>query len=96
MAQFNRADKGKWYLLPRKSARPPIVIETPPAFVWHYANAFETENGDVVVDACTYEEFNLGEFDMLKPSTIPRGILMRHTISPSAQTAKSETLTQVR
>lgn len=31
----------------------------------------------------TYNEFELGKFDMLDSKTIPQGLLYRHTIDPS-------------
>ena len=49
-------------MIPRTGSGPVLKIETPSSFIWHYANAYEQEDGKVVVDACTFKSFDLGKF----------------------------------
>ena len=42
MVEFDGSRPGKWMLLPRgRPGEPPLIIETPPQFIWHYASASE-------------------------------------------------------
>lgn len=67
--RFEPGRPGRWLLVPRgpqRASLPPLTLTAPPQFVWHYANAWEDAGGRVVVDACTYEEFDFGGFDLVR------------------------------
>lgn len=41
MVKFDNSRPGKWMLIPRGREGEPLIIETPPQFIWHYASASE-------------------------------------------------------
>ena len=69
----------RWVLVPRNDATgPAIEIPTPPQFIWHYAAAAEdTATGAVTIDACVFDDFAPGAFDLRRPATITRSTLCR-------------------
>ena len=93
---------GQLHLVPRAGGPVRTVPLPGPAFVVHFGNAFE-RNGDVVIDACAFSEFEFGaEFGYQGPSApfdpgLPeaRGPqqLLRITIPAGANVARWEPLT---
>jgi carotenoid cleavage dioxygenase-like enzyme len=75
-------------------ARGPFI--TDPFFAFHHVNAFEREDGEVVIDMATYPDASLiGDLylDRLRAGRgIPGGELRRVRIRPSEQAISSETL----
>lgn len=75
-----------------------------PAFVVHFGNAFEREDGTVVVDACVFDALSFGEefgyqgpnapFDPGLPDARGPQRLLRITVPPGATTASWEPLTE--
>lgn len=101
----NTSRPGTLVLFPRKAQGEPRIITLPaPSFVVHFANAFERDDGTVVVDACLFHEFSFGaEFGYRGPhasldTALPeeRGgqSVMRITIPPGATEATWEPLTE--
>ncbi len=75
-------------------ARGPFI--TDPFFAFHHVNAFERDDGEVVIDMATYPDASLiGDLylDRLRAGRgIPGGELRRVRIRPSEQAISSETL----
>lgn len=96
---------GVLHLVPRDHDGPVRTITLPgPMFVVHFGNAFERDDGTLVVDACAFERFEFGQefgyqgpsapFDPALPDTRVPQKLMRITIPPDATHATWERLTE--
>jgi len=94
---------GVLHLVPRGRSGPVRTVTLPgPAFVVHFGNAFERD-GAVIIDACTFEDFELGEefgycgpdrpFDPSLPEARGAQRLYRITIPEGADSATWELLT---
>ena len=58
---FRRDQSAKLYLVPRDITNPSVeVVEVDPHFVFHYANAFEDDDGSIVFDAFRCDELLMG------------------------------------
>lgn len=72
-------------MLPRGAGQP-RWFSAPPCFIFHYANAYENEAGQVVIDACRVDEYP--EFPPLDEALAgagflyPRPRLVRYTLDP--------------
>ena len=86
---------GELILIPRRSEDPIRRIRLPkPVYVVHFVNAFEEDDGTVVVDACIFHDFPFGEefgytgkhtdFDPTRPDTREPQQLYRITIPPNS------------
>lgn len=96
---------GVIHLVPRGREGGVRTVELPgPAFVVHFGNAYEEEDGTVIVDACAFDSFEFGEefgyqgpdrpFDPTLPEARgPQG-LYRITVPPGATRATWERLTE--
>ena len=99
----NAGKPGQLHLIPRDSQGPVRTITLPRgAFVIHFGNAFERDDGTVVVDACMFEDFEFGEefgytgprtpFDPTLPDTRAPQRLVRIEIPPGATKGSCRTL----
>lgn len=93
----NTQKQGELVLISRHQPEMQRRIQLPlPAFVVHFANAFEESDGTVVVDACIFHDFPFGEefgytgrdtpFDPTLPEKRGPQTLYRITIPPTADT----------
>lgn len=79
-------------LLPRDGSAP-RWCDTAPCFIFHFANAFEDDEGRVVVDALRERDYS--EFPTIagaragRMGNFPRAILTRFTIDPRASSGAS-------
>jgi len=96
---------GTLVLFPRTTQGEPRIITLPkPSFVVHFANAFEQDDGTVVVDACLFHDFAFGEefgyrgphrsLDTALPEARGGQAVTRITIPPGATEATWAPLTQ--
>ncbi len=94
---------GVLHLVPRGGAGPVRTVTLPgPAFVVHFGNAFERD-GDLIVDACAFEDFAFGEefgyggidarLDPARPEERGSQKLYRITVPADADVATWELLT---
>jgi 8'-apo-carotenoid 13,14-cleaving dioxygenase len=79
--RWNPSHPARVGLLPRKSAGSEVIwCDVDPCYVFHVANAYDAENGDVILDVVAYDR-------MLAEATLgpeaPRGAFERWTIDPS-------------
>jgi all-trans-8'-apo-beta-carotenal 15,15'-oxygenase len=97
------AKPGMFYLVPREEDGPVRTILLPDkCFVVHFANAFERDDGTVVIDVCAFARFDFGEefgytgpntpFDPSLPDARGPQRLYRATIAPGATSATWERL----
>ena len=93
--QFNDKQPTRAILIPRDGTSPVQTIELQPCFVFHHANAFETD-GKLYLDSICYQEFpdlkgadNYLEADF---SRIPEGQLWRFELDPTANKSKATCL----
>ncbi|QRN93324.1 carotenoid oxygenase family protein [Archangium violaceum] len=81
-------------VIPIDDVANPVRIETEPLYTWHFANAYEREDGSLVVDYVRYPDFGtnawLRELAHGVPSTNARGRLHRATVDLKARTFRSE------
>lgn len=72
----------------------PVRIEAEPLYTWHFANAYEREDGNLVVDYVRYPDFGtntwLRELAYGEPSTEAQGRLHRATVDLKARTFRTE------
>ncbi|PTL85400.1 carotenoid oxygenase family protein [Vitiosangium sp. GDMCC 1.1324] len=73
----------------------PVRIETEPLYTWHFANAYEREDGSLVVDYVRQPDFSsthtwLGELTHGVPSADAQGRLHRATVDLKARTFRTE------
>ena len=101
--QTNTNAVGELILVPRDSEDDIRRIRLPkPVYVVHFVNAFEKEDGTVVVDACIFHDFPFGEefgymgkhadFDPTRPDTRAPQQLYRITIPPDSEIGEWEQL----
>ncbi|MCO4770804.1 MAG: carotenoid oxygenase family protein [Deltaproteobacteria bacterium] len=94
---------GRLHLIPRGGDGPVRTVTLPgPAFVVHFGNAFERD-GDLIVDACAFEDFTFGEefgyggtdapFDPARPEARGPQKLYRITVPGDSDVATWELLT---
>lgn len=79
--RWNSSHPARVGLLPREAAGSEAIwCDVDPCYVFHVANAYDAENGDVILDVVAYDrmfaEASLGP-------DAPRGAFERWTISPS-------------
>jgi len=79
--RWNPSHPARVGLLPREAAGSEVIwCDVDPCYVFHVANAYDTENGDVILDVVAYDrmfaEASLGP-------DAPRGAFERWTIGPS-------------
>lgn len=93
---FNAKQPTKILLIPRNLAQPMQVIETEPCFVFHHANAYESDDV-IVVDSICYAGFPTldsdADFRDVNFATLPEGQLWRFTIQPQTKTATHQVIT---
>lgn len=88
--RWNPAHKSRVGLLPRDGGADDIVwINCPSVYIFHVANAFDDENGNVVLDSCVYETM------FAEATGGPNGKslgLQRWTIDPKAKSVAVRTI----
>jgi all-trans-8'-apo-beta-carotenal 15,15'-oxygenase len=93
---FNAKQPTKILLIPRNLDQPMQVIETEPCFVFHHANAYESD-GSIMVDSVCYAGFPTldpdADFRDIDFATIPEGQLWRFTIQPQTETVTHRIIT---
>ena len=88
--RWNPQHQARVGLLPRTGEAADIIwCDVDPAYVFHVANAFDTEDGRVALDVCAYDTM----FDESRqgPDARSRG-LERWTVDPKTQRVSSRTL----
>ena len=96
---------GEMILIPRRSTDDIRRIRLPePVYVVHFVNAFELEDGTVIIDACIFHDFPFGEefgytgkhtpFDPMLPDQREAQRMYRITIPPHSNEGSWETLSQ--
>ncbi|NJM65678.1 MAG: Apocarotenoid-15,15'-oxygenase [Acaryochloris sp. RU_4_1] len=92
---FNPQNPTKIWLLPRQGTGKPQKLATDACFVFHHANAFESDDR-VIVDSICYDTFpalesgvNFREIDF---DAVPPGKLWRFEIDPEAKTVAKHVL----
>lgn len=95
---------GELILIPRYSSEDIRRIRLPkPVYVVHFVNAFEEDNGTLIVDACIFHDFPFGEefgytgkhtpFDPTLPDQREAQRMYRITIPPNSNEGSWEMLT---
>ena len=88
----------RFTLIDRASGEATGPFETDACFAFHHVNAHETEDGQVVVDLCTFDDATIVESlylgNLRNGASIPPPRLTRFTISPEAGTVQSERLVE--
>ena len=88
--QWNPKHKARIGLLPREGRGDEIVwCDIDPCYIFHPANAYETEDGKVIMDACVYE--NMFAAGMTGPDT-QTSRFESLTIDPSAYSVTREVI----
>ncbi len=78
-------------LLPREGTADDIVwIDVPDGYVFHPMNAYDTPDGSVVIDLCSYER--MFDADILGPFGDGTARLERWTLDPSARRASIDVI----
>ncbi|HWK36479.1 carotenoid oxygenase family protein [Sphingomonas sp.] len=84
--RWNRDHQARIGLMPRAGTQDDIVwIDIDPCYIFHVANAFEDDDGRVVLDAVTYA--TMFDDSTQGPDAVARG-LERFTLDPVARTAQ--------
>ncbi|MBI1921912.1 MAG: carotenoid oxygenase family protein [Geobacter sp.] len=87
-------------VMEREGNNPPVLIETPPFFMWHSINAFE-EKGEIVADFIGYDspDYLVGKNSVVsavvtgrKPEIRSPGIVRRWRIDPVSKRIRQETI----
>ena len=94
---FDASQPTRAIVIPRDPAAGAVrVLETPPCFVFHHANAFETADGKILVDSIAYESFpsvdSDADFRDVDFNTLPAGQLWRYTLDLASGSARSQLL----
>ena len=88
--RWNPEHRARVGLLPRNGAAENVIwCEVEPCYVFHVANAYETDDGRVIVDCCAFETMFDG--GMKGPNGRNLG-LERWTVDPAARTVARRTL----
>jgi carotenoid cleavage dioxygenase-like enzyme len=78
--RWNPAHPARVGLLPREGAGSEVMwCEVDPCYVFHVANAYDTGDGGVILDAVAYDNMFAGKMDGIDA---PRGAFERWTIDP--------------
>jgi carotenoid cleavage dioxygenase-like enzyme len=84
------------HLVPLDGGEPLGPFVADPFFCFHHINAYETQDGEVVVDLCTYEDASIIEALYLDPlraaRALPDNRPLRLTIQPDGGAVRSEQL----
>jgi carotenoid cleavage dioxygenase len=81
--RWNENHKARIGLLPREGSADDIIwCDVDPCYIFHPANAYETEDGKVVMDACVYD--HMFAPDNTGPDGVPKFESL--TIDPATQT----------
>lgn len=94
---------GEMILIPRRSTDDIRRIRLPkPVYVVHFVNAFEKEDGTVIIDACIFHDFPFGEefgysgkhtpFDPMLPEQREAQRMYRITVPPNSDEGSWERL----
>jgi all-trans-8'-apo-beta-carotenal 15,15'-oxygenase len=87
----------KVLLIPRNLAKPMQVLNTESCFVFHHANAYESD-GEIIVDSICYEKFPTldpdADFREINFETLPEGQLWRFKIQPDGNRVQHQVITQ--
>jgi all-trans-8'-apo-beta-carotenal 15,15'-oxygenase len=93
---FNAKQPTKILLIPRNPALPMQIIETESCFVFHHANAYESD-GAITVDSVCYAGFPTldpdTDFRKVNFAELPEGQLWRFTIQPETNTVTHQVIT---
>ena len=91
--KFRSDLKSKFYIVPRDVNKEIEIVEVDPHFVFHYANAYEDENGVLIFDGFKCETLQIGITDSSDANTpwvqldysktVPFPLLTRFTLAPS-------------
>mmetsp|Transcript_2587 Transcript_2587/g.2693 ORF Transcript_2587/g.2693 Transcript_2587/m.2693 type:complete len:593 (+) Transcript_2587:54-1832(+) len=102
--KYQEGKKSTFYIVPRNGALPAQELQVPAHFNFHYANAFENEKGEIVLDMVKGDKMVLGTDYEVKDKEVQTiwdtmtkekfaelsfNTLQRYTLTPSA--SKTET-----
>lgn len=88
--RWNPAHAARLGLLPRDGAGDAVIwCDADPCYVFHVSNAYDAEDGGVILDAVAYDRMFAGK--ALGPDP-PRGALERWTVDPLRKRVRRETL----
>jgi len=81
--RWNPSHPARVGLLPRGGAGSEVIwCDVDPCYVFHVANAYDAEDGGVILDAVAYDSMFAGN---MEGPDAPRGAFERWTIDPAAQ-----------
>jgi 8'-apo-carotenoid 13,14-cleaving dioxygenase len=88
--RWNPAHPARVGLLPRKEAGSEVIwCDVDPCYVFHVANAYDTDDGGVTLDAVAYDRMFV---QGLHGPDAPRGAFERWTIDPAERSVRREVI----
>lgn len=88
----------RFTLIDRETGEKTGPFVTDPCFAFHHVNAYETEDGRVIADVCTFDDHEIVESlylgNLRNGASIPPPALTRFTISPDTGSIESERLVE--
>jgi carotenoid cleavage dioxygenase-like enzyme len=88
--RWNASHPARVGLLPRDGAGTEVIwCEVDPCYVFHVANAYDTDDGGVILDAVAYDTMFAGS---MEGPDAPRGAFERWTINPIERRVRREVI----
>ncbi len=88
----------RFSLIDRQTGETSGPFVTDPCFAFHHVNSYETDDGQVIADICTFDDHKIVESLYLENlrdgAAIPAPALTRFTISPGTGSVESERLVE--